>query len=203
MILGSHNTMSYQPIRQWWAKIISFAGRCQSVNLYDQFHKYNCRLFDFRVRYTKTGDLVFAHGLFEFHGHVHTYLKELNQYASEIDEPVYCRIILESNSKMKDQDLQEEHFVYFCEKLEKDYPDIIFFGGERKYDWKKVYYFTSPDPVLDDKYSSTTELFGGKHGSLRAKIDDIWPWLYAKLYNKKNKQKGTDKDCLFIDFVNI
>lgn len=202
-MIGSHNTMSYQSPRRWYGKLLRFTSRCQSANLHDQFYKYGCRLFDFRVRYTKNGDLTFAHGIVEFHGHVETYIKELNEYAGTEDGPVYARIILESNSPMKDQDLQEEHFSYFCEHIQKECPNIIFFGGRRKYDWAKIYEFNTVDPELDDKYSSTTELFGGKHGSLRAKIDDIWPWLYARLHNKKNRKKGTTKDCLFIDFVNI
>ena len=203
MILGSHNTMSYQPPRTWWGKILRFTAKCQSANLYDQFHKYGCRLFDFRVRFSKNGDLVFAHGVVEFHGHVKTFIKYLDAIAEQVNEPVYARIILESNKPMDDQDLQDEHFCYFCEQIQKECPHIIFFGGRRKYDWSKLYEFYTVEPELDDKYSSTTELFGGEHGSLRAKIDDIWPWLYAKTHNKKNRKKGTTKDCLFIDFVNI
>ena len=201
--LGSHNTMSYQPPKQWWAKLARFTTRCQSVNLYEQFHKYNCRLFDFRVRYDKNGDLTFAHGPVEFHGNVKTYIKELNSYAAASGDTVYARIILESNKPMKDQDLQEEHFCYFCDTIQKECPNITFFGGRRKYDWAKLYEFYTVEPELDDKYSSTTEMFGGKRGSFRAKIDDIWPWLYAKLHNKKNRKKGTTKDYLFLDFVNI
>lgn len=203
MILGSHNTMSYLPPKTWWGKLLRFTARCQSANLYDQFHKYGCRVFDFRIRYDKRGDLTFAHGIVEFHGNVTTYLNELNSYASTVDEPVYVRIILECNNPLSDQELQEEHFGYFCGNLKDTYPNLTFFGGRCKYDWTKLYEFYTVEPELDDKYSSTTELFGGSHGSLRAKIDDIWPWLYAKLHNKKNKEKGTTKDCLFIDFVNI
>ena len=203
MILGSHNTMSYLPPKQWWAKVLRFTAKCQSAKLEEQLHKYNCRLFDFRVRFSNNGDLVFAHGPIEFHGHVETYINELNNMAKELDEPVYVRIILESNSEMKDQEEQEEHFCYFCKNIQQKYTNLTFFGGRRKYDWTKVYEFYTIEPELDDKYSSTTEMFGGSHGSLRAKIDDIWPWLYAKTHNRRNKANGTDKDCLFIDFVNI
>ena len=68
---------------------------------------------------------------------------------------------------------------------------MTFFGGNRKYDWKVVHDFGIQEPTLDDKYSSTT-------GS---KIDDLWPWLYARLNNKSNIQNGTNKDVLFIDFI--
>lgn len=195
--------MSYQPPKKWWAKLLKFTAKCQSAKLEDQLKKYNCRVFDFRVRWSDNGDLVFAHGPIEFHGHVMTYLRFLNFMAKDINEPIYARIILESNSPMKDQDEQEEQFIRFCKKIQDEFQRITFFGGRRKYDWAKLYEFYTVEPELDDKYSSTTELFGGKHGSLRAKLDDIWPWLYAKLHNKKNRKIGTTKDCLFLDFVNI
>ncbi len=203
MLIGSHNTMSYQPPKKWWAKLLKFTAKCQSAKLEDQLKKYNCRVFDFRVRWSDNGDLVFAHGPIEFHGHVMTYLQFLDFMAKDINEPIYARIILESNSPMKDQDEQEEQFIRFCKKIQDEFQRITFFGGRRKYDWAKLYEFYTVEPELDDKYSSTTELFGGKHGSLRAKLDDMWPWLYAKLHNKKNRKIGTTKDCLFIDFVNI
>lgn len=204
MILGSHNSMSYKSIRQWWLKPFFWAARCQSASLFDQFVFYGVRVFDFRVRFNKSGDITFAHGPIEYTGTVPNYLTILDHMASKFkDQPTYCRIILECNARMKDQDLQDEHFCYFCEDMEQKFKNIIFFGGNRKYDWKKLYNFASQGPSLDDKYSSTTILSGENNYTKLAKLDDLWPWLYAKLNNKKNKRKGTDKDCLFIDFVNI
>lgn len=195
--------MSYQPPKKWWAKLLKFTAKCQSAKLEDQLKKYNCRVFDFRVRWSDNGDLVFAHGPIEFHGHVMTYLRFLNFMAKDINEPIYARIILESNSPMKDQDEQEEQFIRFCKKIQNEFQRITFFGGRRKYDWEKIYEFYTVEPELDDKYSSMTSILGGSNGSIKGKIDDIWPWLYAKTHNKKNRKKGTTKDCLFIDFVNI
>jgi hypothetical protein len=34
-------------------------------------------------------------------------------------------------------------------------------------------------------------------------IDDWWPWLYAKIHNKKNRLRNYKEDILLIDFVNI
>lgn len=80
---------------------------------------------------------------------------------------------------------------------------MTFVGGRRKYDWELLYDFHTEEPTLDDQYSSTRNPFGGKPKTIFAKIDDFWPWLYAKLHNKKAYKKGTDKDVLFLDFVNI
>ena len=191
MILGSHNTMTYLPVKQWYFKPLFWTARCQAKTLAEQFEA-GVRLFDFRVRFDENGDLTFAHGPIKFKGSVYSSINYLNILAKTVDEPIYARVILESNSKMKDQDLQEEHFRYFCESLEEDYKRITFFGGNRKYDWKKIYDFKTEEPSLDDKYSSTTKWLP---------IDDIWPWLYAKFNNKKNLNNGTDKDVLFIDFI--
>lgn len=103
---------------------------------------------------------------------------------------------------MKDQSKQELLFYEFCEYCLANYKNIRFFGGNRKYDWKVVYNFPE-EPKLDDKYSSTTNIFGGDKEHWTAKLDDIWPWLYAKLNNKKNIKKYNDDSILFIDFVNI
>ena len=190
-------------------------ARCQSKTLSEQYRYYEVRLFDFRVRFDKNGDLVFAHGPIEFKGDPRDYLDELNKLAGMLDAihcndgvvilspSVYVRLILESNKPMKDQKLQEEHFRYFCEDIQKEYPNITFFGGNRKYDWKEIYHFDT-DVQLKDLYSSTTNIFGGPKDHWTAKLDDLWPWLYAKLRNKKNIRDYKDEDgILFIDYVNI
>ena len=173
-------------------------AKCQSKSLYDQFFKSSCRYFDMRVRFTDTGDLTFAHGIFEFEGSVNETLESLNKWAKQTGEKVYCRVLLESNSKMKDQKEQNEHFAYFCEYIEEEYQYITFIGGRRKYDWLEIWPFKTDELQLDDKYSSTTSLFNIKW---LAKVDDLWPWLYAKLNNNKNLEKGTNKPVLLIDFV--
>ena len=85
-----------------------------------------------------------------------------------------------------------------------EYTKIKFFGGNRKFDWKRLFNFKNDDEQLIDLYSSTTTLFKSDNKFLRI-IDDLYPWLYAKLMNKKHYQKYNDeKDkWLFIDFVNI
>ena len=106
---------------------------------------------------------------------------------------------------MKDQARQEVLFANECKCLQEFYPHITFFGGNRKYDWKEIYHFDT-DVQLNDMYSSTTNIFGGSKDHWTAKLDDLWPWLYAKLRNKKNIKKYAESEgdkVLFIDFVNI
>ena len=54
--------------------------------------------------------------------------------------------------------------------------------------------FPEPEPTCSESYSSVCP---------PKIIDDWWPWLFAYLNNKKIKEKGTNKDILLIDFVNI
>lgn len=199
-MIGSHNTMSYLPVKQWYFKPLFWTARCQSKDIPEQYYKYKVRLFDIRVKFDKSGDLYFAHGPIMFKGDINKALSTLNTLHEGDTTPLYCRVILEGNKPAKDQVLQEEHFTYFCENIQKLYKNIKFFGGNRKYDWKIVYKFNTEDPVLDDKYSSTTDFFDGKTSSFRAKLDDLWPWLYAKTHNKKNRENHKS-GILFLDFV--
>ena len=202
-MIGSHNSMSYLPVRQWYLKPFGWMARCQSKTLNEQFYIYGVRLFDFRVRFDKDGGIIYAHGPFKFGDRYGVELAQLDRYAELSKETVYCRIILESNGKMKDQDRQETLFKQYCERIVKRYPNVTFFGGNRKYDWKVIYQFNTQEPELLDLYSSTTNIFGGKKDSWTAKLDDFWPWLYAKLYNKKNYARYDGTGVLFLDFVNI
>ena len=72
--------------------------------------------------------------------------------------------------------------------LEEKYPNIKFCNGRRKYDWKVLYDFKYSEPNMIELYSSVTSLFKSDSKILRV-LDDWWPWLYARLRNKKNLNK--------------
>lgn len=203
-MIGSHNSLTYLSVRQWYYKPFKFVAKCQSKPIYEQFCDYGVRVFDIRIRF-KNGEPIVAHGPIEFKCDVLDYIEQINNLADKVfflNQPVYVRLILESNKKMKDQSKQQLLFYEFCEYCLANYKNIRFFGGNRKYDWEKIYLFKD-DIELIDKYSSTTSIFGGKKDNFIAKIDDFWPWLYAKLYNKKNYAKYDGTGVLFLDFVNI
>lgn len=203
MIIGSHNSLSYAKTKKWYMKPFVWMARCQKADLYDQFYKYNVRYFDIRIDFKKDGTMSFAHGAADWDLYSYEVFSDLSRFARITEEPVYVRIVLENNFKSADQLFKDKFFIKTCDQLQQLYPDLIFVGGRRKYDWEKLYDFKTEEPSLDDKYSSTTHPFGGNKNSIFAKIDDLWPWLYAKLHNKKNYKKGTNKDVLFLDFVNI
>lgn len=195
---GSHNSWTYRKPTKWWMNIIRFMGRCQDVDIYEQFKKHGITVFDLRVKFID-GKPYIHHGIFNF--------GEFDEKDLDFLNTNYCalRIILESNGKMKNQEEQEKLFIEFCASLEENYPKIKFFGGNRKYDWKKVYTFKHNDLPLSDLYSSTTSLFKCNNKFLKV-IDDLYPRFYAELKNRENyrkyMEKGDENDkILFYDFV--
>ena len=209
--IGSHDTMTYLPVKQWYLKPFHFTARCQSKS-FDKQIEAGAKLIDIRVWFDNQGTPWFAHGPMRFKGlHPTDVFDWIADYAIEhkltnSKNKIRCRVILEMNHKLKNQVFQEEKFVEFCKESERMYNKFIyFFGGQRKYDWKKIYDFGTKEADLDDKYSSTTSMFHPTGCNwldiLLAKVDDLWPWLYARLYNTKNLEEGTEKDFLFIDFI--
>lgn len=197
-MFGSHNSWTFRTPIKWYLKPLYFLAQCQEVDIQTQMKDYNISLFDLRVKFINNEPYI-HHGLFNYGKVDYADLKLLN------DNNCYLRVMLESNSKMKDQILQEQQFITFCNELTQKYPNIKFFGGNRKFDGKGVYNFnTLQQPNLIDLYSSVTTLFDSDNKYLRI-LDDWFPRLYALLKNKKNLKEYVDTEdtYLFYDFVNI
>jgi hypothetical protein len=208
-IIGSHNSMSYLEPRDWHGKLLRFAAKCQRKTIKEQYFEYGVRCFDFRIFFDDNGRCFFKHGIVWFDTFsMFEHLEFLNKQGD-----CWLRVLLEetkSDSKKHNIDFIEGKFINMCRLIEEIYPNIRVFGGERKWDWKKIYEFKEQTPDIRDLYSSTTCLFDdSRHGkdNLKDKIDDWWPWLYAKLKNKKNmkyiEENPDNADIVLIDFVDI
>lgn len=197
--IGSHNSLSYLPPKNFLLYPFRFMARCQRVSYKEQYEKYEVRMFDLRVWYTDFGELIIRHGLLTYKissQGIDDFLEYLNEKGDCL-----CRVILEE--LVIDQKPDFEYFFKIrCDTWKKKYQRIKFFGGERKYDWKKIYTgFGDWEPEIIDRYSSTTSLFKSKNKFLKV-IDDLWPWLYAKIWNKRNYElKLKENEWLLIDFV--
>lgn len=189
-ILGSHNSWSYLPVRQWWLRPFAFMARCQSVGIAQQYERYGVRCFDLRIR-EKNGEIVVAHGLAEYDITYRQLLDDLEYLDSKGD--CYVRVIHEVRTKKEHDQSATNGFYAFCNIISYNYKNIRFWGGRNLYDWGVDYYFVW---VLscEEAYSSV------KKPRL---LDDWFPWLYARLHNKKLRERGTDKNVLLIDFVDI
>lgn len=203
MKLASHNSWSYAKPQHWYMKPLRFFAQCQKKDIKEQW-KAGARMFDLRVFFDKKGNPEVRHGSMTFRVTSINVLGDLNylNVNSGNSEKTYVRVLLEQNYASKKQAFQEEKFQFFCKMLKVSFPDLIFVGGRRKYDWKVIYEFPEAEPEMIDAYSSTTSIFGGKGKSWHGILDDWCPRIYATLYNKKNIEKYKDQNIyLMIDFI--
>lgn len=151
----------------------------------------------------KDGKLEFIHGIVSYNA---DNIDEILEYANEHE--IYLRIMLEIrdyNAKyIKNIDEIKQKFIDFCSQIETKYPNVKFYGGNSLDNWKTIYKFKNKPKMKEiGLYSSVTSLFNSNSKFLRI-IDDLCPWIYAKLNNKKNINAYKNNDCLLvIDFINI
>jgi len=199
MKLASHNTFTFLTPRTWWMRLLAFTARCQRVNFSTQLDR-GAQMFDIRVRFKGSGVPILCHGLIEYQEYlpVTDSLLYLNYCCKRDDIHYYCRIVLETKHP---DDFQLQSFRVLCKAYQDTFQDIVFFGGNDRSDWScqhPVYDFGTPMPDIDEKHASTTALF-----PRFPRLDDLWPWLYARLFNHRNIQAGTTHEWLMIDFVDI
>lgn len=204
MNIGTHNSLTYLTPKKWWQKLIKFTAKCQAVN-YEEQYRLDARVFDVRLWYDDDFKVEIRHGRIAYIGGF-TVLYDMFDFLDN-KKDCYVRLICEEDSFAKKDPLasiKERYFMDECHNFETLFPNIKFFGGNRKYDWKVLYNFKNKDvPTLVDRYSSTTSLFKSDKKWL-AILDDLCPILYAKLKNKTLIKEHNDKDgYLFIDFINI
>lgn len=185
--LGSHNSWSYLPVRKWWMKPIAFMARCQSKTIQEQY-KLGVRCFDLRVRYNRYGLGIVAHGLVEYCFTASRIYEDL----AWLDKKGDCmvRVIHEVRSGRKHSEISVILFRFFCSRIKDSYGGIRFWCGRNLFDWQKDYDF-GDDPSCEENYASVS-----------CKWLAWWPWLYARLNNRKIIESRTDKDVLLIDYVN-
>ena len=187
MIIGSHNSWSCFPVKRWWMKLIAFTARCQSKNIVEQY-ELGVRCFDLRIRFEK-GKPIVAHGIIEYDITEKDLLETLTYLNMKGD--TYVRILHEVRTKKQYTNESVDNFVDYVQKLEGRFSNIKFWCGKNLYNWENDYNFWYT-PSCEEKYSSVCP---------PKILDDWWPWLYARLNNKKIIKEGTNKDILLIDFV--
>ncbi len=203
-IFGSHNSMTYLPPKTWWGRVFGFVARCQSKTIEEQWNA-GVRYFDLRIGYDSDWNAEFRHGAIAyrlnsfdkktkkqkwFEG-VDDVMAWLEKRAGATGEPVWVRVLLEKERDSRVPGACVEMFRTDCRRWQLAYPSLLFHCGRRKSDWKQLYDFGREEPTMEQAVSSMTW----------KKWDDWCPWLYAKLMNKRNVAKGTEKDVLLIDFV--
>ena len=202
MKLTTHNTMSYQKPKQLWAKIIPFVARCQSVDYIKQY-ELGAVGFYLRLFWDKNGNLEFRHGIVSYPA---DNIWEVLDFIRDHD--LYVRVLFELRSynkkHVKNVETLKTKFKDFCKEIEDKYPTVKFYGGCATCDWEQLYNFKNDEHMPElGLYSSNTSLFKSSNKFLRI-IDDLCPWIYAKLMNRKNMKKYKDSEqYISVDFINI
>jgi hypothetical protein len=205
MILASHNSWSYAPPQKWYLWPVRFMAKCQNKDIRMQFYS-RVRMFDLRVYFSPAGNILVKHGWMTFKVSENKLFDDLSFLDTKVitTGPIYVRVMLEQNIEEEDkmQNYQEDNFKEFCKKLEYSFGNLLFIGGTRKFDEKKVYNFSDPTPVVIHKYSSTTSMFGNNKNKWYAKLDDLWPWIYATTHNATSYANYIDSpNFLMLDFI--
>lgn len=207
MILGSHNTMTYLKPRKWWMWFGKFIAKCQKLD-YKQQYESGVRWFDLRISFPKDKNgnhehPVFSHGLMDYKGSTP---EEVLEYLNTKND-VYCRIVLE-----KGGEFELDLFKFYVLQWMNTYSNLNVTQIAKKGQWVNILEPNSKNPSgLNDKYASANGYYPQYQnwpGVLRNKTwsgyiyDDLYPWVYAKLNNKKNIEKYKNQDIiLLIDFV--
>lgn len=196
-MIASHNSLTYLRPKKWWMRLFNFMAKCQSKTVKEQFEKYNTRMFDFRIDFNKEGELFVKHGLAVYdinRDEVIDFLRFLNRKKSI----KYVMLTLEC-SKRESKELplwKELEFIKFCEYVEKTFKNVQFIGGHAKHSWKRLYVFD------DHSYEKFTTVSKFASVATKNKLDDLWPWLYAKRHNRKSIIEN-DSKYVWLDFVEI
>lgn len=190
MVLQGHNSWSYIRPKKWFFRLISFVAKCQKADIYSQYEDYGVGSYDLRVRFDKDGNMIIAHGIVEFDIDYNTLIEHLKFIDSKA---CIVRVLHEVRNKKQYTEESLKYFKEFCQKIEEMFPNIKFYCGKNLYNWEIDYQF---------KYDFSEE---GVYSSVCPPkiIDDWFPWLFARFHNHETLEKGTDKDILSIDFVNI
>ncbi len=148
IIIGSHNTMSYLPVRHWWQRPLRVFARCQRKTLLEQLDS-GVRAVDIRIYPGDKGNWHYAHGAVSFDG------PNLFELINMLPDGTIVRLILERSNEMADR-----AFRFLCSYLEPTYPHLTFVGGYSKRPWRKLYTFKSEqtgDAVIHQHVSSMAD----------------------------------------------
>ena len=195
MVIGSHNSWSYRRARRWWLRPFQFVARCQRVDIRRQYNDYGVRCFDLRIRFDADGDMEVAHGwmVYDVGGaDVERDIEWLNQAGD-----CFVRVVHEVRTDRQRTRQSVKLFQRWCREAVERWPCIEFWCGRNLATWEKDYEF-GDDPTCWEMYSSVCK---------PKWIDDWWPWLFARLNNKKIlatiDSQEPRADILLIDYVDI
>lgn len=194
MLIGSHNSLSYNRPRQWWLHPFAWVGRCQSLTIPEQWN-LGVRYFDIRVRF-KGIKIISGHGLIDYDVNVIEWLGYLNRRANSEKEKCVVRIMLETKGKKDDA-----RFKCYVKVWKVFYSNLIFVGGLRKEPFEVI---AGVDSVQEEHCYQLFQDYSAKTWWQKLKgLKFPYPRYWAK--RKKNEYRQSAKDGVYtiLDFVEI
>lgn len=180
MMLGSHNSFTYLPPKNWWRIIFAPWAKCQSQNIAGQIREGGVRYFDIRCRYID-GDFYVSHGPYI----VNLKVKDAIALIGGSANCNVYRLILEYNKQPKNYAEIEDKFIKLVQKYSNS--DTELDCAIIKYSWKYI---------KESRYT-----FCDYYGSVKM---PKWKQIFItpKLWRKLNPNlPECDKDILLTDFI--
>ena len=185
MQTGSNNSFSYLNHDGWWNILTKWFNQYQTKDYKKQYLIYGIRTFDIGLAVNKQGKLVLR---YDGNTYNFTHLYEAFDYFNKQGD-VRVNVFLDESFEERMNDNNEEiirKFKEFCHNLEFMFPDIIFYGGYRKFDMKQIYTFNKKEDDeieivnindVSNFYSIVTRVFP----FMRKRLND----KYKKIYEGK------------------
>ena len=195
-ILGSHNSLSYLPIKHWWQRFTAPWARCQKLSLREQYDA-GVRLFDIRVRFDKECKPMFCHNNVIFDYSFYDFYEDIKSLPGN----VYIRLILDVRKKPADAERQKMAFLMFSkcikEGLKFNYKVSI---TEMRVFWEWNDYLSKLNKPSDMKLC---EVYGSVSKTWYRFLPPKW---FAKVVNIPVRMVAGDfteeaDRCLMIDYV--
>lgn len=195
-MLGSHNTFSYLPLKNWWMYPFNFMAKCQNKTLGEQVSS-GVRYFDIRMKVNKKGQIELAHGLMTYRENIDWAIAGLEYFALRND--ITARVVVEYNHRPKNEGFVVQRIIDYVDNTLRNHlcSHVKFHQIMTKWNEEVVKeYIKDKDFELVHKYSS---VLGKKR---------YWtiPFFYAKKHNKKFKEDWNwclenKNKVLMLDFV--
>ena len=185
MQTGSNNSFSYLNHDGWWNILTKWFSQYQTKDYKKQYLIYGIRTFDIGLAVNKQGKLVLR---YDGNTYNFTRLYEAFDYFNKQGD-VRVNVFLDESFEERMNDNNEEimrKFKEFCHNLEFMFPNIIFYGGYRKFDMKQIYTFNKKEDDeieivnindVSNFYSIVTRVFP----FMRKRLND----KYKKIYEGK------------------
>ena len=194
MQTGSNNSFSYLNHDGWWNILTKWFSQYQTKDYKKQYLIYGIRTFDIGLAVNKQGKLVLR---YDGNTYNFTRLYEAFDYFNKQGD-VRVNIFLDESFEERMNDNNEEimrKFKEFCHNLEFMFPNIIFYGGYRKFDMKQIYTFNKKE---DDEIEIVNINDVSNFYSI---VSRVFPFMRKRLNDKYKKIYEGKRVILLLNYI--